>query len=401
MFFLMALSVLLAAQLIGLSVAWRKFRGRPRLRLAAGLFFLAGNLPWLFFWRSLDNPELPTSWATALLIRPFATWQTGVLLWLAVAAASAAAVFFLWRVPRAAWRLIKGKKEAGPPQPEVNSDRRDFLVVSGRAASWAMALTFAGYGLARAGRSPRVVRHEAVLPNLPRELRGLRIAHLSDLHVGLWTSADDVAQALDLTRSLRPDLVVMTGDLVDHNPAFAEALMRHLNLLADTPLGVYGVIGNHDVYTGAGQVTAALEKGGLVMLRNRAHSFREEGLPLSLVGLDDPGRQWAGSAGPLPLDQAMSRVPGGDVPILLYHRPTVFDQAAAAGVPLTLCGHTHGGQFALPGGPNLADISYEFTHGLYSRPGGLIHVSAGLGSVGLPFRIGVPPEIALITLAAG
>ena len=87
-----------------------------------------------------------------------------------------------------------------------------------------------------------------------------------------------------------------------------------------------------------------------------------------------------------------------DFPILLAHRPTVFDHARVADIPLTLCGHTHGGQFALPGGPNLADIAYEYTHGVYRRSGGLVHVSAGLGAVGLPFRLGVDAEVALLTL---
>ena len=395
----MALTALLAAQMLGLSIAWKRLRGRPRLKLAAGLLFLAGNIPWIFFFRNLNAPDLPSFWVSALVIKPFAVWQAGVLLWLSACAFGALAVFFFWRIPRALSRLIKGKRTAPQPSSSIDSDRRDFLIVSGRATSWAMALTFAGYGLARAGRSPIVANKTVNLAGLPREIDGLRIAHLSDLHVGLWTSADDVAQTLELTRSLSPDLVVMTGDLIDHNPAFADALMRHLPILSRTPLGVYGVIGNHDVYTGANKVTAALEKGGLTMLRNRNLSLGPQGVPVSLVGLDDPGRQWAGSNGTLPLEEAMRGLPDRDLPILLYHRPTIFDQAGAAGVPLTLCGHTHGGQFALPGGPNLADISYEFTHGLYSRQGSYIHVSAGLGSVGLPFRIGVPPEITILTLA--
>ena len=163
---------------------------------------------------------------------------------------------------------------------------------------------------------------------------------------------------------------------------------------------MFTVIGNHDIYTGADQVTAALESHGASVLRNRHHVFTGQGLPLALAGVDDPGRQWTGSGGILPVDKAIKGLSPEVMPILLVHRPTGFDQARAHGIPLTLCGHTHGGQFAAPHGPNLADLAYKYTHGLYEESGCQVHVSAGIGAVGLPFRLGVPAEIGLLRLTA-
>jgi len=193
-------------------------------------------------------------------------------------------------------------------------------------------------------------------------------------------------------------MVVITGDIIDHNPSFSRTLLRYLHYLDDVPLGVYAVIGNHDIYTGVDRITRALQTGGVIMLRDAHHSFRNQGLPLALVGVDDLGRRWFGSGGNIHLEQAMSELSSDLFPILLVHRPTGFEQARRRQIPLTLCGHTHGGQFALPGGPNLADIAYKYTHGLYKREESFLHVSAGTGAVGLPFRIGVPAEISLLRL---
>lgn len=394
MFFLVVLGVFLSAQLLGLLIWWRRLAGRPRLRLAvAGLFFLA-NLPWLYLPFASDQPHLPPAWATVLILRPFATWQAGLWLWLAAAGSLSLLVLVLYRLPRFLARAIR------QPAPErlANPGRRVFLARTARAAAWGGALATAGWGLVRVGIRPRVVTLDLAFPDLPPALDGLKIAHLSDLHLGLWSTPGEIAQALDLTRSLDPDLVVITGDLIDHNPALAQVFLRHLPLLRRVPLGLYGIIGNHDLYTGAEEVTAAVQSGGVVMLRNRHQTLTAQGLPLALIGVDDPGRHWYRNGGPVRLGQALRGLPAGLFPILLSHRPGGFDQARARGLPLTLCGHTHGGQFALPGGPNLADLTFRYTHGLYREPEGLLYVSAGLGAVGLPFRLGVPPEIALLRL---
>jgi len=379
---------------------WRRLVGRPRWRAGLIALFVAANLPWLYLPRTWGIPDLPPDWVIALIVRPFMTWQVGLLLWLVLVAALSLLALIFFRIPArlAVWFHRGGVGTVGAPPADPG--RRDFLVRSARAAAWGGALALGGWGLVRSSFGPCLVRHDLELPGLPAALDGLRIAHLTDIHIGRSITEAELDRALDLAGQLKPDLVVITGDIVDENPAFTRILTGRLDLLGRPPLGVFGIIGNHDVYTGADAVTAGLEAGRMVMLRNRHHSLEHLGLPLSLVGLDDPGRQWTGSGGLLPLNTAVKGMPEHHFPILLVHRPTAFDQARANGIPLTLCGHTHGGQFGLPGGPNLADLAYEYTHGVYRRPGGLVHVSAGLGAVGLPIRIGVDPEVALLVLKA-
>lgn len=395
-FLLAGMIALMAAQVLGLLIWKRRLSGRPRASIILFSAFVIANLPWIYFFKNFGADQLPPGWVTSFVIRPFVTWQSGTILWLLVGSILTIALLLAYRLPKSIFSLIKKKKTDNNPLPD--KDRRNFLIGTARTAVWTGVFVSTGYGLARASCPPLVKEIDLTVPGLPKELEGLRIAHLSDLHVGLWTSIDEIADSLALTRDLKPDLVVMTGDLIDHKPEYSLELVKLTPLLDNVPLGVFGVIGNHDVYTGADKVTASLEQGGIRMLRNRFERLKGEGLPLSLIGVDDPGRRWTGSGGSLPLDKASQGMPEGDFPILLAHRPTAFDQARKDKLPLTLCGHTHGGQFALPGGPNLADAAYEYTKGVYRKEDCLVHVSPGIGSVGLPFRLGVPAEITILRL---
>lgn len=392
-----ALLIVTLVQVLAFCIFWRRLRAR-RTRIVLIAVFVAANLPWWLFYSSVAKEGIPSlSWATALVLRLFMTWQVGVFLWLILAAALGILVLLLVRLPLlvVSWRRGKLGKEI--PQ---STERREFLVRAMRGAAWGAVLGGTAWGLVRTELAPRVVRYNLPVMDLPKSLDGVTIAHLTDLHIGFSTSPRLIAAAIALAGELRPDLVVITGDIIDQRPSFSQALVSHLDHLDHVPLGVYGIIGNHDVYTGADQVEQALSSGGINMLRNKHHSFRDEGLPLALVGVDDPGRNWSGSGGRVNLGEAMDGMSDDAFPILLAHRPTGFEQAREAGIPVTLCGHTHGGQFGLPGGPNLADPFYDFTHGLHRKGGKLVHVSAGIGSVGLPFRLGVPAEIALLRLSA-
>lgn len=388
--------IIVLVQVLAFCIFWRRLKGRyPRVILIA--LFVAGNLPWPFFYTVFKDPDPSLTWFTALILRFFTTWQIGLLLWLVLGALFGLAVLVFFRLPLLI--VNRQKKKLGKDSPE-SPERREFLVKAIRRTAWGAVLGGGAWGIVRTEFAPRAVKYTLSPTGLPKSLDGLTIAHLSDLHIGFWTSPNLVPRAIALTRDFQPDLVVITGDIIDHRPSFSKALIPHLYLLDRVPLGVYGIIGNHDVYTGADQVADALESGGVKMLRDRHHSFRDEGLPLILVGVDDPGRNWSGSGGRVKLVKAMDGMDSRLFPILLTHRPTGFEQAREAKIPVTLCGHTHGGQFGLPGGPNMADPFYDFTHGLYKKDGSFLHVSAGIGSVGLPFRLGVPAEITLLKLTA-
>jgi len=384
------------AQILGFCIWWRRIGNRTRLRILLIGFFLAGNLPWPVFFIVFTRQDLPSTWITIQIFRLFATWQLGLILWLALAGLTRLAILAFFRLPATVIRQLNKR----PVQDEPASPgRRVFFVKAVRGSVWGVALSSGAWGFVRAESCPRVVEYTISMAGLPQSMNNLTIAHLSDLHIGLWTSPSLVARVMALTRDLKPDLVVITGDIIDHRPSFSQTLVRHLYLLNRIPLGVYAIIGNHDVYTGADYISKTLDAGGIMMLRDCYHSFQNQGLRLALVGVDDPGRSCLGAGAGINLDRAMEGMTPDLFPILLTHRPTGFEQACDRKIPLTLCGHTHGGQIGLPGLFNLSDLAYEHTHGLYEWQRNFLHVSAGIGTIGLPIRVGVPAEIALLRLA--
>ena len=389
--------ILLSGQALGFAVWWRRLRNRPRLRLILIPIFLVANLPWPFVFTHLARFDPSTGWVSSIIFRLFITWQVGMFLWLALTSLTEFILLVFLRAPTWIRKWVRRKSGRG----EISQPgRREFLIKTARGAALGAAIAGGGWGMVRSEFGPSVVEHVVRLKNLPRYLNGITIIHLSDLHLGAWTSPRTVPNMMEITRDLKPDLVVITGDIIDHRTSFGQSLIDHLYLLERVPLGVFGIIGNHDVYIGATRVARYLEGGGITMLRDRSHSFQKQGLPLALVGVDDSGRNWLGPGGEYHLRNAMNGVEPDLFPILLAHRPTGFYKAREEGIPLTLSGHTHGGQFGLPGGPNLADFFYQYTHGLYEKDESFIHVTAGIGSVGLPFRLGVPSEIALLRLEA-
>jgi predicted MPP superfamily phosphohydrolase len=205
-------------------------------------------------------------------------------------------------------------------------------------------------------------------------------------------------------------MVVLTGDMVDRDPGLARLYAgpaeRHLR---GVPHGAFCVLGNHDHFTDPGLIARNIAAAGIRVLRDER--VRIPGLPLSLTGLDDQGAVGhsfsRGRAGGGYVDGQLSfgslGGPGpreGDFRILLNHRPDGFRQAMGEGYGLYLVGHTHGGQYAVPGFPeaNLAHLFYKYTSGLYKEHGGYLNVSCGLASVGIPFRFGPWPEFSILTL---
>jgi len=247
-----------------------------------------------------------------------------------------------------------------------------------------------------------VTRIRAPLRGLDPVLTGLRIAHLSDLHIGNGLESARLARMVSEVNGLQPDLIAITGDLFDHDPAaLADGARRLASLQA--PLGVYAVLGNHDLYTGADAVAAslAMHAPNIRLLRGESQRLRTPA-PLSVAGVDDPGRDWTAHGRGLPEIEKLAAAASNDGPVLLLvHRPDAFVQASDLGFSLVLSGHFHGGQIALPmagGRWNVAVALSPFHRGLYRRGDSLLYVSRGVGFAGPRIRLGSPPEIALIEL---
>ncbi len=238
-------------------------------------------------------------------------------------------------------------------------------------------------------RDPQISLLQVPLPHLPEPLGGLKIAHLSDIHYGLFLSRQALLRVIELTQAQRPDLIAITGDFVTQSPVFIEPVSELIGLLR-APLGVFAVLGNHDFRAGAEPLTRALRRRGIQVLRNQHRRLRWRGGSFQIAGVDDSRQN---------PDVAAALGPSAEFTLLLAHNPLALADAAACGVDLVLSGHTHGGQ-----------IKFGFAEPLYQRylPAGFLsleatqmYVSRGLGKVILPMRVGAPPELAFLTLQTG
>jgi hypothetical protein len=261
-----------------------------------------------------------------------------------------------------------------------------------RTAALALSLVAAVIGLVSARLGPRVVRLEVPLAALPPAADGLTIAHLSDVHLGTILGPHFLDRLIERTHELEPDLVVITGDLVDGDAGVVEEMLPQLRELR-APKGVFAVLGNHEYYAGRDRSRALLRNAGFTVLDNSA----EELLPgLYLAGV--PDARGSAQTGPAEADlgAALAGVGEDAAVVLLQHAPEAEQAAAAAGVDLMLNGHTHGGQ--LWPFHYLVQHAYPHYAGTY-RVGEMTQiVSRGSGQWGPPMRFLAPSEIYLITL---
>jgi predicted MPP superfamily phosphohydrolase len=245
------------------------------------------------------------------------------------------------------------------------------------------------------------------LPGLSRTLDGFTIVQLSDIHVGSFVGDPELEAGFEFVRRARPDLVVLTGDLIDHDPRVAERLGRFARRLV--PLareGVTAIMGNHDFYAGVAETVGALERAGVEVFRNQGRVIGGA-RGFALLGVDDV---WAKRidphAGP-DLEESVRSLPkvdgrhvARDLPrVLLCHNPSYFEQAAGH-VDVQLSGHTHGGQVNLVVRPGELFLKNGWIAGLYERSGSRLYVNRGFGTAGPPARIGSPPEISRIVLTS-
>jgi predicted MPP superfamily phosphohydrolase len=287
----------------------------------------------------------------------------------------------------------------------------DVSATVGRCYYWLVNAGFATvgglliWGYTVGQRQLIVSSLDAPIRDLPPELDGFRIVQLSDLHIGNYMDLAELAAHVERVNALEPDLVCLTGDLVDRPETCTHAFPTLGGLRARH--GVLAILGNHDFYAGADTVTAALrELTPFTVLRNALAVIERESARLVVVGVDDLGRDWARGVPEHPALPALATAaPSGAPLVVLSHRPDCFPQAAKLGAGLQLSGHTHGGQLAvpwLPGRPprNLAEFISRFHRGLYREGDATLYVNRGLGFTGQRIRLFTSREIALVTLRA-
>jgi len=277
------------------------------------------------------------------------------------------------------------------------------------------------YG-ATAGRLRyRLVPVDVPLAHLPPGLDGLRIVHVSDLHIGDFMPRAAIRRAVDMINAVQPDLAVLTGDLISNERDPLEGCIAELSRLR-APLGVWGCHGNHERSAGVeARAQALCACYGMRLLRQQCAELSWRGNRFNLIGVDDQ-RERARPGEPSSMLRSIEALVRRDIPnILLSHNPETFPRAAALGIELSLAGHTHGGQIRFALGNRQwspASLITPFVAGLYRLPFGpeghatadevaprpppsaFLYVNRGLGTFALPLRLGVPPEITVLTLRA-
>ena len=268
------------------------------------------------------------------------------------------------------------------------------LPVGVYVGSYLSGLVVCAYGILLRRRWFRVVEREVTVTGLDPRFDGLRVAHLSDLHVGTLTPRS-WGQAWSRAANLRkPDLAVVTGDMVTSGTEFHADVAEVIGELR-AKQGVFASMGNHDYFGGGEPLITLLRARGVSVLRNEGVTIERDGAILWLAAIDDT---WTRRDD---LARALERRPAGACTLLLAHDPERFDAAASAGVDLVLSGHTHGGQIAVPFLARwfgLANLAHRYSVGFYKLGNSTLYVHPGLGTTGPPLRLGVAPEVTVLVL---
>ena len=284
-----------------------------------------------------------------------------------------------------------------PPAESAGWTRRDFLRFGGALTPPLLTLSVSAIAL-RQLNDFRIRRLRIDLAGLPAELDGLTIAQVSDMHVGRFTSGRMLDRIVETTNALQADLILLTGDLI--NDALAD-LDHGLDLVRamQARLGLFLIEGNHDLIENPREFERRVKVSGIPFLLDESAIVSVHGVPLQLLGLSwtrtsGEGRDKAITAA---VNALLGQRHPDAFPILLAHHPHAFDAAAAARVPLTLSGHTHGGQLMLNEQLGFGPAIFRYWSGWYRKGVSQLVVSNGVGNW-FPLRINAPAEIIHLTL---
>ena len=282
---------------------------------------------------------------------------------------------------------------------EVSPARRHFLETAVTAAPFVAG----AYGLLYGRLNLETTAPRIRIPNLPAAFEGFRICQLSDIHIGPFMPEEQIRKYADMTNALKPDLIVLTGDFVTFDARTQGAVVDALAGLK-APFGVFGCLGNHDAWSGVEHsITKLFRERGIRILRSENVAIQIQNDSINLIGTDfQSGHRFGPSEAVTNLlGNIMPLISPDRVNILLSHNPDTFDRAAELGVDLSMAGHTHGGQAALEFiSPEIAPsrLVTPYVAGLFQKPGGKLYVNRGIGTIGVPIRIGAPPEITIYQL---
>ncbi|MCW2277407.1 metallophosphoesterase [Heliophilum fasciatum] len=376
------------------------FRGKNRT-----FYWFLAVLAWAPFLYSLASGFQRTEPWLRWLYYPALVWNLGQLIFLLLIPF----VFLLIR-----WQQPSQQKVTEPltaptalpaslhPEPLPNDHvhkpghvtRREWLQHTIKAVPLA-SLALATEGVIGGDTRIRTPEYTLALPALPRELDGLRIVHISDLHIGTFFPLHRLDFAFDLIADRQPDLLAITGDLIDDLTLLPETVRRFEQFTL--PLGIHYCLGNHEHFRNPTLVRESIRPSRINLLDNSCSSIANGAL--EIVGVDYPMRTNGDSSAEVRkryLQQALEGASPDTFKLLLTHHPNGFMEAQQSGIPLTLAGHTHGGQAGV-GDRSLFAFAYPYMRGWYEEKGHHLFVHSGLGHW-FPFRLGCAAEIVTIVL---
>jgi predicted MPP superfamily phosphohydrolase len=310
---------------------------------------------------------------------PWISWVRAAALGWALLSVGVFAALWLWR---------------GAPRFDL-SRRRLLRTVSGVVAGTPVLAGGFGAFVERSRILARPV--DLKIAGLPRDLDGLRLAQLTDIHLGPFLAERELERSVEIANDFKPHLALVTGDLISDPGDPLDACLARLARLRASD-GVYGCLGNHEGYARVEGYTARQARQlGIEFLRSQHRSLRVGAASLNLAGVD-----YQKMGGPY-LEDSAGLVEAGSFNVLLSHNPDVFPDAAAQGYDLVISGHTHGGQInfeIFDRSVNVSKFYTPFVYGQYRQGNSLLYVSRGIGTVAIPVRLGAPPEVNLIRLCA-
>jgi uncharacterized protein len=278
-----------------------------------------------------------------------------------------------------------------------SGDRRRFVKLAA-AVFPATAVSSSLTGVADSYAPITVPTRKIPVSDLPRQLEGFKIAHLSDLHLGYYVQLDDLENAIEKIKPHQPDLALVTGDISDDLGILPEAL-RIISTLSPR-CGIYACVGNHEYYRGIMEVLRIFETAPFPMLINQHINMSINGAAVTLGGADDPRTLRRDYTQFLEetIENTLGGTPNDSFKLLMCHRPEGFNYSVLKGIDLVLSGHTHGGQVGLNGRSLFEPIFPEkYLWGTYRRGKTTLYTSGGMGHW-LPFRLGVPAEAPILIL---
>jgi predicted MPP superfamily phosphohydrolase len=365
------LIVLLAGLGLQSILTWYLLRAKYRRRLVSGISMAI--VAWLILTYLMEFSRVQRHFPPQLVILLFIT----SMFWVG---------WLMGLIPGAmVWRTAK-----------FHPERRTFLRTTSLALCAAPVTVFA-VGVIQRDRF-QMVETDLPIAGLAKELNGLRLLQMTDIHLSFFLSEAELARAVDMGNSAGADLVLVTGDLITRGGDPVDACLRQLARLKSPGGPILGCLGNHEIYARTEDyTTVAGRRLGMEFLRSQTSLLKFGNAAINFVGVDYQRMHREYLSG---IEELI--VPGM-TNILLSHNPDVFPVAAKKGFAATISGHTHGGQVnveILHENVNPARLLTPYTKGLYKEGNASIYVSSGIGTIGVPARVGAPPEVTVLRLCA-